>query len=139
MDLPTAVIVDIDGTLALRNDRDPYDFEKCRDDTVNEAVHFLLECAHPETVIVLVSGREDKWRSHTIEWLTWHGITYDALLMRKTGDGREDSIIKREIYEAEIEKRFRVIFVVDDRLRTCRMWHSIGLPLFRFGDPEADY
>lgn len=28
---------------------------------------------------------------------------------------------------------------LDDRLRVCRMWHSLGLPVFRVGDPDADF
>jgi len=28
---------------------------------------------------------------------------------------------------------------VDDRLRVCKFIHEAGLPLFRVGDPEANF
>lgn len=33
----------------------------------------------------------------------------------------------------------RVDGVFDDRARVCRMWYAKGIPLFRVGDPDAEF
>jgi len=43
------------------------------------------------------------------------------------------------LYEKCIKGKFNVNAVFDDRLQVCRMWHELGLPLFRVGDPDADF
>ncbi len=59
--------------------------------------------------------------------------------MRESGDFRPDDIIKREIFDRKIRGVYNVKFVIDDRLKVCRMWHQLGLNLFRVGDPDADF
>lgn len=139
-DLPEAVICDLDGTLALLNSRDPYDATTCGNDQVNTPIEELLRLnANDGKVILLVSGRQDTWREQTEDWLNQHDIPYDELWMRKAGDFRQDTIIKREIYEAEIKDKYNVSFVLDDRLQVCRLWYSLGLMILRVGDPDADF
>lgn len=138
--LPTAIVCDIDGTLALANGRGPYEFERANEDAVNIAVQRILRATWNTARLLFVTGREEKYRDMTGEWL-WRALIHphDGLFMRATDDKRRDDIVKREIYEREIKDKYNVALVIDDRLRTCRMWHSLGLPLLRFGDPDADF
>jgi hypothetical protein len=53
--------------------------------------------------------------------------------MRTTGDGRSDEIVKKEFFDEHIMGKFNVFVVIDDRNRVCRMWRSLGLPLFNVG------
>lgn len=125
------IICDLDGTLALfeKEDktqphyRNPYDASTCGNDLLNKVVASIL---HGKNVI-LVSGREDKYRDQTIEWLTKHSISYNFLLMRKSGDNRKDSIVKQEIYEDYIKPNWDVEFVLDDRNQVVKMWREQGL------------
>ena len=102
------VICDLDGTLSLfeKTDktkphyRNPYDASTCDNDLLNEVVAGLLFGRK----VVLCSGREDKFREPTERFLKKHGIVYEKLLMRKSGDYRKDSIIKEEIYTKRQEK-----------------------------------
>ena len=62
------VIFDLDGTFAFLGDRSPYDASRAEGDEVNEAVHFVYEAIRrgkPKTAVLLVSGREDRWRAET--------------------------------------------------------------------------
>jgi hypothetical protein len=59
--------------------------------------------------------------------------------MRKTGDKRQDAIVKQEIYDTKIKGKYNILAVFDDRPQVCRMWHQNGLPLFKVGDPDADF
>ena len=129
------VIFDLDGTFAFLGDRSPYDASKAEGDEVNAAVHFVYEAIRhgkPETAILIVSGREDRWRPETERWLERHGITYDALYLRRTGDRRKDTVVKREIYEAHIAGRYVVRVVFEDRDQVVRLWRDdLGLPCFQ--------
>jgi predicted kinase len=124
--LPNAIICDLDGTLALLGKRNPYDAARCEEDILNEPIRSIL-LATPEDKILLVSGRQDQYKPQTERWLATHNIRYDALIMRKTGDMRKDSIIKKEIFENEIQSHYNIRFVLDDRNSVVEMWRSVGL------------
>jgi predicted kinase len=124
-DLPDAIICDLDGTLALLNDRGPYDTEKCETDLLNIPVaEVLITFASMGTKIILCSGRDDDFRSHTERFLEKYDVPHDLLLMRASGDRRNDALIKKEIYDAEIRDKYNVIFVLDDRDKVVRMWRE---------------
>ena len=129
------VIFDLDGTFAFLGDRSPYDASRAEHDEVNQAVHFVYEAIRrgkPETVVLLVSGREDRWRAETERWLERHGIIADGLFMRRAGDRRKDSVVKREIYERQIAGHYTVRVVFDDRDQVVRLWRDdLDLPCFQ--------
>lgn len=131
--LPNAVIIDIDGTLALRHsDREIYEFEKAGQDEVNQPVKEITKRAFEyQDIVIIVSAREDKWKDVTTKWLSDNGIPYDHIFMRKTGDDRKDAIIKEEIYNTHIKDKFNVKYVVDDRSRVCQKWRDLGLVVFQ--------
>ena len=127
-DKPMAVVCDIDGTIALINDRSPYDTAKCKQDTPNPVIIQLVKQEFErQDQIILVSGRSDEFRQQTVEWLADNRVYYDQLLMRKQGDVRKDSIVKTEIYEQDIEPHFNVRYVLDDRNQTVEAWRKLGL------------
>lgn len=60
--------------------------------------------------------------------------------MRPKNDNRKDSVVKKEMFDKYIRDKYYIEAVFDDRLQVCQMWHNeIGLPLFRVGDPDADF
>ena len=123
--LPKAIICDLDGTLALINGRNPFDASKCDEDSLNEPVaNTLINYKKLKYSIILLSGREEKFREPTLRFLTKHSIDFDSLLMRKTSDSRKDAIIKKEIFDAEIRDKYFVEFVLDDRNQVVDMWRN---------------
>jgi hypothetical protein len=64
------------------------------------------------------------------------GLPYEGLFMRPAGDTRKDSIVKREIFDAEIAHRWRVIGVFDDRRQVVRMWRALGLTVFQVAEGD---
>lgn len=133
---PTAVICDIDGTLAHMNDRSPYDPTKYLEDSKDDFVHWAFARLSENATRIIVSGRDDDYRADTEKWLENHGITYDHLYMRPSKDKREDSIIKREIYEAYIKDKYKVRCVLDDRNRVVKMWRGHGLKVLQVADGD---
>lgn len=126
--LPTAIIVDIDGTVALHVDRSPYDTAKCGTDRLNENVASVVWAmglrGHE---ILFVSGREDKFRTETEDWLNKNGFPEPKVFMRKAGDFRNDAIIKTELFDQHIRGKYNVVVVLDDRDRTIKRWRELGL------------
>ena len=136
--LPKAVICDLDGTLSLLNGRDPYNAATCDNDLLNAPVAAALKMAKQQGYqVILLSGREDKFREPTMRFLDKHQIGYDLLLMRTSNDFRKDNIIKRELFEGEIQGKYFVEFLLDDRNQVVDMWRKdLHLPCFQvnYGD-----
>lgn len=159
-----AIIVDIDGTLALKHpDRDIYDLTKVHMDLPNEPV---IDCIYglkkitywisSKTIhsngnyylgqeqhyykFIFVSGRQNICKSQTVNWLKKHIeiIDYD-LYMRKAGDSRCDTIVKREIYQEHIKGKYDVVAVFDDRPKVIRMWRELGLFVFNCAQHDNEF
>jgi predicted kinase len=132
-DLQSAILVDIDGTLAIKGDRGPYDFARCGEDLLNESVKRGIESfkrAHADRIILL-SGRGEEYREQTEAWLDKHLIRYDELWMRPAGDTRRDDIVKAELFDAHLRHRFNVRVSLDDRDRVVALWRRMGLPTWQ--------
>jgi len=131
----TAIMVDIDGTLAHMNGRSPYDPSKYHEDTVDPAIRDIVN-RYTDVDVIVCSGRDDTYYDVTAKWLDDNGIEYDRLLMRKAGDNREDSIVKWELYQTEIEPNSNVLFVLDDRNRVVNMWRKNGLKCLQVAEGD---
>lgn len=149
--LPTAVLCDLDGTLALIHGRSPYDASDCdiKDLPNWPVIHTILAHHAAGRQIIFCSGREDKYRPETIRFIEKYCRTYNPrfvedpmetsqtepiqyqLFMRKTDDFRKDAIIKEEIYQNEIENKYNVLCVLDDRNQVVEFWRSKGLTCFQ--------
>lgn len=141
MDKLKAIIVDVDGTLADHGGRrNIYDGSKAHlDDPIMPVVHCVKAMYLYGYSIIIVSGREDKYREVTDKFLDMHltDAWYNnplprKLLMRKSGDTRRDSIVKREIYDNEILPHYEVLFALDDRDQVVtECWRAIPIPCFQ--------
>lgn len=153
VNLPKAIICDLDGTLSLLNGRNPYDASTCHDDPPNlpvvECVKAMYARGHE---VLFMSGREDKDRVPTEQFLAQHVVVDSVmssflvygkmqsyrpiphqLFMRPTGDQRKDSVIKAELFEAHVRDKYNVVFVLDDRDQVVQLWRDMGLTCFQVG------
>lgn len=130
---PSAVLIDIDGTVALMAARSPYDETRVHEDRPNMPVIDAVRAMHTAGYrIVFCSGRTDACRAATEKWLAEHvAVPYEALYMRAAGDMRKDSIVKGEIFDREIRDRYTVVGVFDDRNQVVAMWRALGLTVFQ--------
>ena len=128
MNKPKSIICDIDGTLALRVNRDHFDFEKAGSDNMNKPIKEIVNLFKENGYeILLVTGREERFRDITSKWLKTNNLNYSKLLMRENKDYRKDIIIKEEIYNSEIKNKYEVSFVIDDREQMIKMWEKLRL------------
>ena len=132
-----AIICDIDGTLALRGERGPHDHDRSMEDAVNWPLVDILHLFH-DKALLLVSGREAKYRAMTEYWLQTHHLhlPWQELFMRVTDDTRPDNEVKREMYQTHIEPRYTVLCVFDDRNRVVQMWRELGLLCFQVAEGD---
>lgn len=138
--LPATWIFDIDGTLAQMHNRGPFDWHKVGDDHPVPYTIELAQMLHENgKQIIIFTGREEVCQSETVEWLNGYDIPFDAIYMRAEGDSRKDNHVKKELYETYIQGKYYVEGIVDDRLQVVKMWHEMGLPVFRVGHPESAF
>lgn len=124
----SAVIVDIDGTVSHRSNREIFDYSKVSTDVpdanIIEVVNSLWRAGHK---IIFVSGRDDSCFDETYRWLTLNCPPFIKLYMRKYGDFREDNVVKREIFKRYIAPEYDILCVLDDRQQVVDMWRELGL------------
>lgn len=135
-ELPDAIIVDMDGTLALLNGRNPYDASNSDQDLPNGPVLDTVLMLQEKNQIIVVSGRTDNCRIQTETWLQKYGVKFAHLFMRKAGDMRKDALIKQEVYRQHIEGKYNIRFVLDDRQQVVDMWRSLGLTVFQVAEGD---
>lgn len=134
--LPGCFLCDLDGTIAKANGRTMFNptSEEIMADTPILPVIKVLQSLISQYKVIFVSGREDSTFEATKKWIQNYvlsSIEDSQLLMRKTGDFRRDSIIKKEILHKHILPKYNVIGVFDDRLQVVReCWNEEGIFCF---------
>ena len=132
------VLVDIDGTLAIRTSREPFEWSLLHTDKVNspvvEVVRALKISGHD---IVFVTGRHEELRRATELWLLQHVAIPGELIMRPQSDSRPDDVIKEELIRARFQDFSEILLVIDDRKRVVDMWRQrLGLTCLQVADGE---
>lgn len=140
-DLPSCVIVDVDGTVAKMNDRGPFEWAKVGTDTPREMIILMVQqyydCGYD---IVVCSGRSDECFEETSHWLVNNNVPFNELLMRKKGDYRKDNEVKEEIFWTHIAERYNVLAAIDDRPVMIRLWHELRIPnVIAVADPYIEF
>lgn len=139
--LPEAILVDIDGTVAKMNGRSPYDVSRVSEDLpkrdVIDQIHREVYYNSKPPAVIFMSGREDKCRADTEEWLYQHvKVPFAGLYMRKTGDRRPDYQVKSELFDRNVKGKFNIRYVLDDRNQVVNMWRKRGLLCLQVADGD---
>lgn len=134
-------IVDIDGTIAIRGDRSPYEWAKVGLDTPNQPIIDILTSLFVEqgAIFIFVSGRDGSCEKETREWIKKYipiPLESTMLLMREAGNTEPDYIIKERIYRKSIDATYNVLAVFDDRNSVVKMWRSIGLTCLQVAEGD---
>ncbi len=137
-DLPKAIIVDIDGTLAKMGNRSPYEWHRVGEDSPVDSV---IDAVHAASMfnrkVIIMSGRDSSCREETVKWLNKNlGISWHKLFMRAEGDNRKDDLVKYELFNQNIRDKYHVRYILDDRDQVVAMWRKLGLACFQvnYGD-----
>lgn len=136
--LEHCVIVDIDGTLAHMEGRSPYDPTLYHTDSYDYIIGWLTDAWNERlgAKVIVMSGRDDKYREITEAWLRESGFRWDEFYMRPEDDTRNDAIVKNELFEQHIAGKYNVDFILDDRDRVVKMWRAKGLKVLQVADGD---
>ena len=136
---PPLAVFDLDGVLAdvrhrLRHvERTPKDWDAFFDAAPDDPVHpqglaLVREALARGNEVVFLTGRPERCRQDTIEWLGALGLVGHTLHMRGRGDRRPAATVKRELI-----RRFAadstVAAVVDDDERVVATLRADGWPV----------
>jgi predicted kinase len=138
------VVCDIDGTIAdikhrlhfAKGESKDWNkfFEAMDRDSVRAGVREMLNQEEMNGFqLLFVSARPEDYREQTVKFLKGCGLPTEWLFMRPSGDKRDDTIVKFNIYNKYL-KNLDVVKVYDDRPRVIRMWRELGLTVIDVGD-----
>lgn len=122
---------DVENLVAKENKDWRGFFEALPLDTPRDEVIGQLVCS-TESVdslrdVIFVSARPETYRELSEGWLKQYiGDDYFTLIMRGATDRREDSEVKRDLYNKYLAQ-YKVKEVFDDRPRVIRQWQELGL------------
>lgn len=146
MKKPTAVIVDVDGTLcdvsSVRHHvvavKDKKDFDAFHREAEHcpphqSTIEWCQEQYDAGHQILIVTGRMEQWRQSTDRFVWRHlfvhgGVPFEGLWMRPQGDYRKDTEIKREIH-AMLSEHWDIVAAIDDNPSIVALWEDLGIPV----------
>ena len=121
------VLVDLDGTLALRVGRTPFEIDRLNEDEPNiPVIEVVLALRAAFFEIVVVTGREASCRQASEDWLLSTLGFKPELYMRETGDFRPDFVVKEEMLQQRILPHHEIVLVFDDRQQCVDLWRRMG-------------
>ena len=135
---PKAYIFDIDGTLALKGNRSPYDYSKVMEDKLNVCVAESLKALKEQNfAIIICSGREGTQEcvDLTMRWLDVNRINYEWILMREEADKRADYIVKEEMWK-KICNDYYIEAMFDDRNQVVNHARKLGFNVFQVNEGD---
>ena len=121
-----AIIVDLDGTLAILNSRGPFEWENVGNDNLNRPIAELMAMSqnHGYKTIIL-SGRDKAAAGEeTIKWLNKNKIIYDKLYLRPSNNQMSNKDYKRIVFINEIQAKYNVLFILEDLPEVVKMWRD---------------
>ncbi len=135
-------VFDIDGTIANLEHRlhllpnwDAF-FDACDDDAPIGHIIDVARALGRDNEIVYVSGRSDRVREATEQWLERHGLPRGRLYMRRAGDHQQDDTLKVQLLADLRADGFEPIMAFDDRTRVVKAWRAAGIPCAQVVDGD---
>lgn len=127
------IICDVDGTIAERSGRSPYEWSKVIEDIPIQEVIDVVSLLSDDNSISIFSGRDGSCQEATEQWIYTH-CDFDPLeiILRPEGSMEKDYIVKmRMLKEGFTNIGILPKYVFDDRQQVCRYWRAIGLRVFQ--------
>jgi len=136
------IIFDIDGVLANNEDFKDWFDEKGNFDTeafgdkvmefsVLEWGKALLQSLQQEYNIVISTGRHERYKDETVEWLADNDIEYDEIHFRTSKNNTET-------HKIEVAAKYDVLMIIDDCpsvVKVCReAGYTVLQPNHFYGD-----
>lgn len=140
------IVFDIDGTIADCAHRVQYAQAKLWDEfherapedpVIVNVADLMVEMSLSGYKIILLTGRPDKYRHLTVEWLRKAGLSkfYDELIMRPEDNYVQDGLMKIGLLEQRFGSQEDVLanvwYAVDDRESVVEALRNYGLTVLQ--------
>jgi predicted kinase len=96
-------------------------------------VQAMHAAGHP---VFIVTARDDDRKTVTEAQLLQHGVPFDRMYMRVTGDFRPDHIVKKEMLDQIRAEGYAPLFMLEDRAHNVAMFRENNMPCFAVADDE---
>lgn len=135
---PLAIMVDVDGTVAIMGDRSPFDETRVGEDEPNMPVIRTIRAMHTAGYLVIFcSGRKELCYQESYDWLQEHvQVPIEGLFMRPATDMRKDSLVKVDLFNEHIRDNYTVVGVWDDRDQVVKAWRELGLTVYQVAEGD---
>lgn len=141
------IVCDIDGTIAKMGDRkrhllttpknwDAF-YEDDFDDEVIQVCAFVVATMMREADVIFCTGRKEKIRQKTSEWLEKHFdilVCGKNLLMRQDDDNRSDTVVKPELLKNVGLTPENVMFCLEDRASVTKAYRDAGFTVWQVAE-----
>lgn len=128
-----AIITDIDGNIAERKLKkktrsyyEPLSEEYLEDLPRKDLIKVINQLVYSGLTNIILTGRYERYRRVTEQWLKENNVDYHLLLMRPDNDSRPDHMIKYEMLKS-LGDKYSIILVTDDRPKVTQMYNEVGL------------
>lgn len=133
-------IIDIDGTISdpshrlhyILNEPKNYDefYAKAKDDLPLHSIINFVKDISKQYHIVFLTGRPERIRQDTENWLNAQGFDKYKLIMRKNHDYRQDYKYKLE-HIIKIKNIKEIAIAIDDRDSVLEMLRNLDVPCLK--------
>ena len=130
------VICDIDGTVANNDHRqhllkgfktwDAFFNALDKDTPIQEVIDYVLELHRDGKEIVFITGRPERYRKSTSEWLSRYFNFELNIYMRRDNDTRHKKLVKKEIFTENFNSK-QIYISIENDLELIDLWKSLGL------------
>jgi len=135
-------IFDIDGTIAdathrlhfIQGPKKDWDafYDACdKDLEIDHVVAIVKAIKESRLPVWMVTGRSERVRQKTSQWLIDRFIPFDRLLMRTEGNYQPDHIVKPKLVEDTGASLQDIIGVFEDRTSMVDEWRRLGVPCYQ--------
>lgn len=129
-ELPKAVLVDLDGTVAMHNGRGPFEWDKIYTDVCDFRMKSLLQKLSDSGILIIFFTGRNKTETvykQTDEWLSKNFDFPWVLYMRDENDFRHSDICKEDMYNKYIKDKYNILCAFDDCIKCIEMWRKLGI------------
>ena len=80
-----------------------------------------------DVLVVILTGRPEKYKEETLKQLTEWGVRHDHLIMRKDNDKQSSVTMKKHVALHMIEIGLDIVKAIDDRVDICAMYRELEI------------
>jgi hypothetical protein len=103
-------------------------FEEARKDAVLPEGLGVARTLAGQAEIVYLTGRPERCRADTEQWLREHDLPQGRVLMRRAGDRRPAALVKVAVWR-RLSRSHRLVMAVDDDPKVIEQARKAGIPV----------